>query len=310
MTATSERTGTIVLGENQYGKAEVRLMKVDRDQPRHRITELSVTSQLRGDFTEAHTVGDQGRVVPTDTQKNTVFAFAKDGISSPEEFAIRLSEHFTSSFDWVAGGRWEIKEYTWEHIPSSLTNNVTDGEHDHAFVKGGTETRTTLVQRYGDEVFVLAGLEDLRVLKSTGSEFHGFPKDRFTTLQETTDRILATSVTARWRYTTTDIDFNVVYDDVRRVLLESFADLHSLALQQTLFHMGKAALEAHPEIAEIRFSMPNLHHFLVDFTPFGMENPNEVFYIADRPYGKIEAEVRREGVAAEPRAWNTVPGFC
>ncbi|WP_299273716.1 factor-independent urate hydroxylase [uncultured Georgenia sp.] len=310
MTATSERTGTIVLGENQYGKAEVRLMKVDRDQPRHRITELSVTSQLRGDFTEAHTVGDQGRVVPTDTQKNTVFAFAKDGISSPEEFAIRLSEHFTSSFDWVAGGRWEIKEYTWEHIPSSLTNNVTDGEHDHAFVKGGTETRTALVQRYGDEVFVLAGLEDLRVLKSTGSEFHGFPKDRFTTLQETTDRILATSVTARWRYTTTDIDFNVVYDDVRRVLLESFADLHSLALQQTLFHMGKAALEAHPEIAEIRFSMPNLHHFLVDFTPFGMENPNEVFYIADRPYGKIEAEVRREGVAAEPRAWNTVPGFC
>ncbi len=310
MTATSERTGTIVLGENQYGKAEVRLMKVDRDQPRHRITELSVTSQLRGDFTEAHTVGDQGRVVPTDTQKNTVFAFAKDGISSPEEFAIRLSEHFTSSFDWVAGGRWEIKEYTWEHIPSSLTNNVTDGEHDHAFVKGGTETRTALVQRYGDEVFVLAGLEDLRVLKSTGSEFHGFPKDRFTTLQETTDRILATSVTARWRYTTTDIDFNVVYDDVRRVLLESFADLHSLALQQTLFHMGKAALEAHPEIAEIRFSMPNLHHFLVDFTPFGLENPNEVFYIADRPYGKIEAEVRREGVAAEPRAWNTVPGFC
>lgn len=310
MTATSERTGTIVLGENQYGKAEVRLMKVDRDQPRHRITELSVTSQLRGDFTEAHTVGDQGRVVPTDTQKNTVFAFAKDGISSPEEFAIRLSEHFTSSFDWVAGGRWEVKEYTWEHIPSSLTNNVTDGEHDHAFVKGGTETRTALVQRYGDEVFVLAGLEDLRVLKSTGSEFHGFPKDRFTTLQETTDRILATSVTARWRYTTTDIDFNVVYDDVRRVLLESFADLHSLALQQTLFHMGKAALEAHPEIAEIRFSMPNLHHFLVDFTPFGLENPNEVFYIADRPYGKIEAEVRREGVAAEPRAWNTVPGFC
>src|SRR5690606_1000361 len=125
-------------------------------------------------------------------------------LSSPEEFAIRLSEHFTSSFDWVAGGRWEIKEYTWEHIPSSLTNNVTDGEHDHAFVKGGTETRTALVQRYGDEVFVLAGLEDLRVLKSTGSEFHGFPKDRFTTLQETTDRILATSVTARWRYTTTD----------------------------------------------------------------------------------------------------------
>ena len=310
MTDTNQQTGKVVLGENQYGKAEVRLMKVDRDQTRHRITELSVTSQLRGDFTAAHTEGDQGRVVPTDTQKNTVFALAKDGIDSPENFAIRLSEHFASSFDWITGGRWEAKEYTWEHIPSSLSTNVTDGEHDHSFVKGGTETRTAVVQRDGDEIFVVAGLEDLRVLKSTGSEFHGFPKDRFTTLQETNDRILATSVTARWRYTTTELDFNAAYDDVRRVLLETFADVHSLALQQTLFQMGKAALEAHPEIAEIRFSMPNLHHFLVDFEPFGMENPNEVFYVADRPYGKIEAEVRREGAASEPRAWNTVAGFC
>lgn len=310
MTATSQHTGAVVLGDNQYGKAEVRVMKVDRDQARHRITELSVTSQLRGDFTAAHTEGDQGKVVPTDTQKNTVFALAKDGIAAPEDFAIRLSEHFTSSFDWISGGRWEVKEYTWEHIPSSLTNNVTDGEHDHAFVKGGTETRTAVVQRDGDEIFVVAGLEDLRVLKSTGSEFHGFPRDRFTTLQETTDRILATSVTARWRYTSTDLDFNAVYDDVRRVLLQTFADVHSLALQQTLFHMGKAALDAHPEIAEIRFSMPNLHHFLVDFEPFDMENPGEVFYVADRPYGKIEAEVRREGAASEPRAWNTVAGFC
>ncbi len=126
MTATATdaqvSTGTIVLGDNQYGKAEVRVMKVDRDQARHRITELSVTSQLRGDFSAAHIDGDQGRVVPTDTQKNTVFALAKDGIASPEEFALRLGEHFLSSFDWIEGGRWEAKEYTWEHIPSSLTN--------------------------------------------------------------------------------------------------------------------------------------------------------------------------------------------
>lgn len=310
MSDTTQATGEIVLGENQYGKAEVRVMKVDRDEARHRITELSVTSQLRGDFTAAHTEGDQGLVVPTDTQKNTIFALAKDGIASPEDFAIRLSEHFASNFDWVTGGRWEVKEYTWEHIPSSLTNNVTDGEHDHAFVKGGTETRTAVVQRDGDEVFVVAGLEDLRVLKSTGSEFHGFPRDRFTTLQETTDRILATSVTVRWRYTNANIDFNAAYDDVRRVLLETFADVHSYALQQTLFQMGKRALESHPEIAEIRFSMPNLHHFLVDFTPFGMENPNEVFYIADRPYGKIEGEIRRDGAPTEPRAWSSVTGFC
>ncbi|GAA1641977.1 factor-independent urate hydroxylase [Georgenia ruanii] len=302
--------GAIVLGDNQYGKAEVRVVKVDRDKPRHRITDLSVTSQLRGDFTVAHTQGDNSPVVATDTQKNTIFALAKDGVGSPEQFAMRLAEHFTSSFDWVTGGRWEVKEYTWEHIPTSLTTNASDGEHDHAFVKAGTETRTAVVQRDGDDVFVVAGLEDLSVLKSTGSEFHGFPRDRYTTLVETDDRILATSVTARWRYTTTDIDFNAAYDDVRRVMLETFADVHSLALQQTLYQMGKRVLETHPEIGEIKFSMPNLHHFLVDLAPFGLENPKEVFYAADRPYGLIEAEVKRSDVTPEPRAWATVTGFC
>ncbi|MPV39095.1 factor-independent urate hydroxylase [Georgenia subflava] len=301
---------TIVLGENQYGKAEVRLVKVDRDTPRHRITDLSVTSQLRGDFGVAHTEGDNSPVVATDTQKNTIFALAKDGIASPEQFAMRLAEHFTSSFDWVTGGRWGVKQYSWARIPTSLTDDAADGEHNHSFVKGGTETRTAVVQRDGDEVFVVAGLEDLSVLKSTGSEFHGFPRDRYTTLVETDDRILATSVTARWRYSSVDVDFNAVYEDVRRVLLETFADVHSYALQQTLYQMGKRVLEAHPEIAEIKFSMPNLHHFLVDFAPFGMENPNEVFYAADRPYGLIEGEVKRAGAAPEPRAWASVTGFC
>jgi len=302
--------GSIVLGENQYGKAEVRLVKVDRDQPRHRITDLSVTSQLRGDFTVAHTEGDNSPVVATDTQKNTVFAFARDGIGSPEEFAIRLAEHFTTSFDWVTGGRWGVKQYTWEHIPTSLTDDAAGGEHNHSFVKGGTETRTAVVQRDGDEVFVVAGLEDLSVLKSTGSEFKGFPRDRYTTLEETDDRILATSVTARWRYLRQDVDFDAAYADVRRILLETFADVHSYALQQTLYQMGARVLEAHPVIGEIKFSMPNLHHFLVDLKPFGLDNPNEVFYAADRPYGLIEAEVRRSDVEPEPRAWATVTGFC
>lgn len=300
----------IVLGANQYGKAEVRLVKVDRDSPRHTITDLSVTSQLRGDFAVAHTAGDNSPVVATDTQKNTVFALAKDGITSPEEFALRLAEHFTSSFDWVSGGRWEVHEYTWSPIPTSLTANASGGTHEHSFVRSGTETRTALVQRDGAEVFVLAGMQDLSVLKTTGSEFHGFPRDRFTTLAETDDRILATSVTARWRYRHTDIDFNAAYDRVREVLLETFADVHSLALQQTLFEMGRRVLAERSEIAEIRFSMPNLHHFLVDFEPFGMDNPGEVFYAVDRPYGLIEGEVRREGVAPEPRAWATSAGFC
>jgi len=294
----------IVLGKNQYGKAEVRVVRVTRDTARHEIEDLNVTSQLTGDFASAHIDGDNSKVVATDTQKNTVYAFAKDGIGSPEAFLLRLGEHFTSEFDWVTGGRWEAQQYSWERI-------VAGGRgHDHSFVRGGTETRTAVVSIDGDDTTVIAGLEDLVVLKSTESGFVGYPKDKYTTLAETTDRILATSVTARWLYNRTDIDFTAVFADVRSILLEAFTANYSHALQNTLHDMAAAVLEAHPEIDEIRFSTPNKHHFVVDLSPFGLENPNEVFYAADRPYGLIEASFLREGADADSPAWVGIAGFC
>ncbi|MGW4928049.1 factor-independent urate hydroxylase [Agromyces sp. NPDC004153] len=294
----------IVLGVNQYGKAEVRVVKVTRDTPRHEIDDLNVTSQLRGDFTAAHLEGDNAHVVATDTQKNTIFAFARDGIGSPEAFLLRLADHFTSSFDWVTGGRWEAERYAWQRI-------VAQGaEHDHAFVRSGQEVRTAVVVADGDERHVIAGLKDLTVLKTTASGFEGYPEDRYTTLPETRDRILATDVAARWRYATVGVDYDALYGSVRALLLEAFAERYSAALQATLFDMGRRVLEEHPEIAEIRFSMPNNHHFVVDLSPFGLDNPNEVFYAADRPYGLIEASVEREGVPSPAAAWAGIAGFC
>ncbi len=296
--------GDIVLGGNQYGKAEVRLVRVTRDTERHEIQDLSVTSQLRGDFEAAHRLGDNANVVATDTQKNTVFAFAKDGIGTPEEFLLRLGTHFVDDFDWVTGGRWAAEQYSWRRI------HVGDEQQPHSFVRGGTETRTAVVTRAGDDVSVIAGLTDLAVLNSTDSEFVGYPKDRYTTLPETTDRILATSVTSRWRYNTLDVDYDESFAEVRRILLETFAVTYSKALQQSMFAMGANVLKGRAEIDEIRFSLPNLHHFLVDLAPFGLENPNEVFYAADRPYGLIEATIEREGAPKAAWAWEGIAGFC
>jgi urate oxidase len=302
---TGRITGRIVLGSNQYGKAECRLVRITRDTTVHQIEDLNVTSQLRGDFEACHTEGDNSQVVATDTQKNTIYAFARQhGIGSPEDFLLRLGAHFVDSFPWVAGGRWEAEAFGWERI-------VADGRpHDHAFVRTGRETRTTVVQRVGDTSYVVSGLTDCTVLKSTGSEFHGFPRDRYTTLQGTDDRILATSITAAWRYTGTDLDFDALYGSIRATLLETFATVHSLALQQTIFEAGKAILEAHPDVAEVKMSCPNKHHFLVDLSPFDLDNPGEVFFAADRPYGLIQATIEREGAPAAPEAWATIDGFC
>jgi urate oxidase len=303
----------IVLGPNQYGKAEVRVVAVDRSTPRHSLVDLNVSSSLRGDFDAAHTAGENDHVLTTDAQKNTVFAFARDGVGSPEEFGIRLARHFAGTYEWVTGARVAIESYGWDRI------TVGGAPHDHAFRRDGGEVRTAVVTVDGSgpdaDVHVLAGLTDLVVLKSTGSEFWGFPRDRYTTLPETNDRILATAVTARWRYTTTELDWKATYDAVRTTLLETFAGTHSLALQQTLYAMGEAVLEQQPAVAEVRFSMPNKHHFLQDLSAFGLDNsldgPGAVVYHADdRPYGLIEGTVLRDDVPAAPAAWLGTPGFC
>jgi urate oxidase len=294
----------IVLGDNQYGKAEVRLVHVDRSTPQHVITDFNVTSQLRGDFAAAHVAGDNSAVLATDTQKNTVYAFAREyGVAEPEDFAIRLGEHFVKTLPQISGARIAIDQYRWDRIP------VGGIPHDHSFVKAGGERRTTVVTLDGEDTWVVSGLADLVVLKTTGSEFWGFPRDSYTTLAETTDRILATSVTARWRYRA-EVAYAEIYPAVRTLLLETFAATHSLALQQTLYAMGRAVLEAFGDIAEIRMSMPNKHHYLADLSPFGLDNPNEVFIAGDRPYGLIEAQITRDDDPVGPgRAWESIPGF-
>ena len=213
----------IALGPNQYGKAENRVVRIYRDTDRHEIRDLNVSTSLRGDFTAAHITGDQGDVLPTDTQKNTAFAFAKEkGITSPEQFGITLGAHFLDVTPKANASRIGIEEYAWERI------EVNGSGHDHSFVRRGPEVRTAVVttdDSSGERrVWVVSGVQDLVILKSTGSGFKGFLKDKYTTLQETEDRIMATALTARWRYEHTNVDdWNKTYDDIKRTMLEVFA---------------------------------------------------------------------------------------
>jgi urate oxidase len=300
---------TIVLGDNQYGKAENRVVRIYRDGPRHEIRDVNVSTSLRGDFSAAHLTGDQSQVLPTDTQKNTCFAYAKEkGIGQVEDYALDLAEHFVDDIAPVEGARVEVEEYAWERA------RIDGREHDHTWVRRGPEVRTTVVTvdgaGDGRRTWVVSGLKDLVLLKSTGSEFWGYLKDDYTTLAETHDRVMATSLTARWRYDGTEVSWDSVYADVHRLLISRFAEVHSLALQQTLWEMGKAVLEAHPEIAEIKLSAPNKHHFLVNLSPFGIDNTGEVFHAADRPYGLIQCAVTRDDATDPGLAWHTVPAFA
>ncbi|MFD9293009.1 factor-independent urate hydroxylase [Streptomyces sp. NPDC060030] len=299
-----------ILGQNQYGKAENRVVRITRDGDTHHIKDLNVSVALSGDMDDVHYSGSNANVLPTDTTKNTVFAFAKEhGIESAEQFGVHLARHFVSSQEPIKVARIRIEEYAWERIATSDGNSRFIGadEVKHSFVRKGQETRTSQITYDGEKWEVISGLKDLTVMNSTNSEFWGYVKDKYTTLKEAYDRILATDVSARWRYNWIDDgqrmpNWEKSYEQTRKHMLQAFAETYSLSLQQTLYQMGSRIIESRSEIDEIRFSLPNNHHFLVDLEPFGLKNDTAdgaVYFAADRPYGLIEATVLRDGV--EPK---------
>ncbi|WP_328320668.1 factor-independent urate hydroxylase [Streptomyces sp. NBC_00388] len=295
-----------ILGQNQYGKAENRVVKITRDGDTHHIKDLNVSVALSGDMDDVHYSGSNASVLPTDTTKNTVFAFAKEyGIESAEQFGIHLARHFVTTQEGIHRARIRIEEYAWERIATSDASSQFIGADDvqHSFVRKGQELRTAEITYDGEKWQVISGLKDLTVMNSTNSEFWGYAKDKYTTLKEAYDRILATAVSAQWRYSwASDADrmpnWEKSYEQSKKHMLQAFAETYSLSLQQTMYQMGSRIINSRSEIDEIRFSLPNKHHFLVDLEPFGLKNDNEVYYAADRPYGLIEATILRDGAEA------------
>jgi urate oxidase len=280
-----------VLRDAGYGKSEIRLVKVSRRAGGHDLRDLTVDVGLEGEFDAAYTEGDNAGLLATDTMRNTVYALAKqDPIDDIESFGRRLVEHFLAAAPGVARARVHIVEHPWARL------EVGGRPHEHAFQRGSGGNRVATVTGDGGGVGGLqiqAGIDDLLVLKSTGSGWEGFLRDRYTSLPETADRILATIITARWSYGGRDVAFGAVWREVHGTILTAFCDHYSPSVQFTLHHMGEAVLGACPEVERISFSLPNKHHLLYDLGRFGLENENEIFHATNEPYGLIQGTVER-----------------
>ena len=271
---------------NRHGKSRIRLVKVRRSSDPHEIVDLTIDVQIEGEFDAVYVDGDNRECLATDTMKNTVYAFARhDSIEHIEAFGVRLADHFIAK-PRVSRACIAVAEQPWERL------SVDGHPHPHAFVQSGGEQWTTLVTRDSVGCEVTSGLTNLVVLKTTDSSFSDFPRDEFTTLPEANDRVLATSITATWTYQPGSSDY-AARDRIRTSLVETFAAHDSRSVQHTLYAMAEAALASFSDIIEITLTMPNRHHLLVDLTPFGLDNPNEVFVATDQPFGLIEATVRR-----------------
>jgi urate oxidase len=279
------------LAGDSYGKSAIRLVKVAREGARHTVHDLTVDIRVEGNFRAAHVDGDNSAVLPTDTMKNTVYALARLlDVDPPETFAAHVGTRLLEASSHATRITVDVTRQAWNRIP---VNGVA---HDTAFEHGSAEIRVASVTTARSApTIVETGVRDLLVMRTAGSAFAGFARDEYTTLKETRDRIFATSVSARWGYGTGPVDHDAVFARVRQALVETFATHASESVQHTAYAMGGAALEAGPELQEIRLSLPNRHHLLVDLTPFRLDNPNEIFIATTEPYGLIEAVVRRGG---------------
>ena len=292
----------VQLGANQYGKAEVRLVHVARGAGptgEDLIRDWNIWTSLSGDLADAHVTGSNANVLPTDSQKNKAYALARElgADTEPEAFGIELGSFFVSSQEPIARARIAIDEHGWTPI----------GATGYSFARAGDLVRTTVVHvDAADGVSVVSGLKDLTLMNTTASEFWGYPKDAYTTLPETKDRILATAVNAGWRFwpdTLDRMDWGAAFTTVKETILGTFAGTYSYSLQQMLYTIGSAIIAAVPEICEVRLTLPNKHHFIVDLTPFGQDNDREDYHADDRPYGLIEGSVLADWAPDPGLAW-------
>lgn len=291
------------LGANRYGKAEVRVVRVARGAGADGgdlLRDWNVSTCLSGDLADTHLRGDNAKVLPTDSQKNRVYALARQmGDVEPEAFGLELASSFVSSQEPITRARAEIEEYGWAPV----------GGTGYSFARSGDLVRTTAVVADASlGTSVVSGIRDLTVMNTTASEFWGYPRDAYTTLPETTDRILATTVNAAWRYRPGAIgagaDWGSLFAAARSAVLETFAGTYTYSLQQMLYAIGSAVLGAVPQACEVRLALPNKHHYLMDLAPFGLDNDREVYQAGDRPYGLIEGTVLADDAPDAGIAWS------
>jgi urate oxidase len=278
-----------LLVENSYGASRVRLVKVARAPGRHAFKELTVGVQFEGDFEKSFTAGENANILPSDTIKNTIYALAKlYSIEQIEEFAQTLIDHFLTDNPQVSRINVEISEQLWNRV--SFGGNP----HPSTFTPAGPEQRTAMVSGTRNSVAIESGIQDLILVKTAGAGFEGYRRDPFTTLQASSDQVLATSVNARWLYADTEITFGTYWHGIRETILETFIEHESRSLQHTAYVMGEAVLERYHDILEINLSLPNRGWVQAELSKLGLENENDVFVPRDEPHETIQARVKRD----------------
>ncbi|KAL9555723.1 hypothetical protein MBANPS3_002220 [Mucor bainieri] len=297
----SANNANVYLKKARYGKDLVRLMRVYKEGNVQHCTELTVRLLLEGDIETSYTKADNSVVVTTDTCKNTVNICAKrsQNVDNIEVFGQEITEHVLKQYAHISGAFVDIIKHKWTRL-------IVDGKpHNHSFVRDGEDIQTTSVHHYraGNEVRITSGLDKLLVLKTTGSAFHGFYTDEYTTLVPVWDRIFSTAVDCKWTFvskspsTLRNVDFKAIHAGVKQITCDTFAKDDSASVQATLYLMQQQILAKFPAVAEVSYALPNKHYVGVDMSKFNIDNAGknmEVYHPQADPSGLITATAARK----------------
>ncbi|KAK2730187.1 uricase [Colletotrichum kahawae] len=290
-----------VLASARYGKDNVRVYKVERHGDSQTVTEMTVCCLLEGEIETSYTVADNSVVVATDSIRNTIYIKAKENpINPPELYASILGTHFLDTYKHIHAANIKIVQHRWPRM-------TVDGKpHPHSFFRDGEETRNVEARiSRKDGIALTSAIQKLTVLKSTGSAFHGFVRDEYTTLPETWDRILSTDVDAQWSWKFPDVaavraavpKFDPAWQAARDITMKTFAEDESASVQNTMYKMCEQILAAVPEVLTVTYTLPNKHYFEIDLSWHnGLKNTGkdaEVYAPQSGPNGLIRCEVAR-----------------
>jgi urate oxidase len=277
----------MALAQMTYGKDGVRVMRIDRKTDRHEVRELTVRAMMTGDFGGAFTSADNSTSISTDTVKNVVNVVARENIAAGTELfcaavAKRLLEYPQVETATVTG-----HETKWSRL------TVDGTPHQHSFTLDGNGKPFAKVAMTHSGSTVESGVSGFTFMKTTQSGWAGYVKDKYTTIPETHDRMAATAMDASWRWSRAPASYEAANATILATALKVFATTYSSSIQDSLYRMGTAVLEAVPELIDISMACPNKHYLLINLTPFGLDNNNEVFVATDDPHGQIECTVGR-----------------
>jgi urate oxidase/2-oxo-4-hydroxy-4-carboxy-5-ureidoimidazoline decarboxylase len=239
-----------------YGKCDVSAYRLNRDgrcaEGGSPVFGANVTILVYGDaFWPTYQTGDNTGLIATDSMKNFVQREMLNYEGADLEACCNfLGTKLLEIYPQIEGLQISAVEVPYSSIPGSSV----------AFAPGGPDRATARLELNRDGMVEIAsGIREFKLLRLSGSAFHGFVRDQYTTLADIANRPLHMWLDLEWLYTGPSAAFSsgAITAAVRRIVHDVFHSFESGSIQQVIYQIGTLMLSSISSIAEVHLEANN-----------------------------------------------------